>query len=70
MKKPTKETVHSFVETLLARTKKPYPEIAKLARAKFHSDTSPASVRHYASKMRSAGRKVPERPTAHEATYA
>jgi hypothetical protein len=63
-------TVHAFVETMLARTKKPYAEIAKAARTQFNSETSPASVRHYASKMRSSGRRVPDRPHVREAAFA
>ncbi len=75
-KKTTREiggsakTVHEFVEALLARTKAPYAEIAQTARNRFHSQTSPASVRHYASKMRSEGRTVKERPVSREAAFA
>ena len=64
------QTVHGFVENLLARTKKPYAEIAKEAREAFKSETSPASVRHYASKMRRDGRTVKDRPTVREAAFA
>lgn len=63
-------TVHAYVEALLARTAKPYAEIAQTARRKFESQTSPASVRHYASKMRAAGRAVKDRPVTREAAYA
>lgn len=63
-------TVHEFVEGLLARTKRPYAEIAKMARDEFHSETSPASVRHYASKMRQEGRVVKDRPIGREAAFA
>ena len=65
-----KMTVHEFVENFLARTKKPYAEIAKLARDEFQSETSPASVRHYASKMRKEGRTVKDRPISREAAFA
>lgn len=64
------KTVHAYVEGLLTRTVKPYAEIALLARKQFRSHTSPASVRHYASKMRKAGRTVRDRPTGHETSYA
>lgn len=64
------KTVHSYVEGLLARSKKPYAEIAAKARHEFHSETSPASVRHYASKMRREGRAVKERPMGREAAFA
>lgn len=63
-------TVHAFVEAQLARTAKPYAELAKMARDKFNSQTSPASVRHYASKMRADGRTVKERPITREAAFA
>lgn len=69
-RKTAKQTVHAYVENLLARTKKPYAEIAKEARKAFHSETSPASVRHYASKMRAEGRSVKERPVSREAAFA
>lgn len=65
-----KKTVHTYVEGLLARTKRPYAEIAKRAREEFDSETSPASVRHYASKMRREGRTVKERPVSREAAFA
>jgi len=65
-----KKTVHGYVEGLLARTKRPYAEIAKMARDEFDSETSPASVRHYASKMRADGRTVRERPVSREAAFA
>lgn len=68
--KTSGQTIHAFVEGLLARTKKPYAEIAALARKQFGGQTSPASVRHYASKMRKAKVKLPERPIANEAQYA
>ena len=64
------DTVHAYVESLLARTKKPYAEIAKEARDAFDSETSPASVRHYASKMRREGRTVKDRPISREAAFA
>lgn len=64
------KTVHAYVEGLLAKTKKPYAEIAQNARREFHSETSPASVRHYASKMRRDGRTVKERPVSREAAFA
>lgn len=64
------KTVHAFVEAYLARTAKPYAEVAKMARDHFKSETSPASVRHYASKMRAEGRTVKERPVSREAAYA
>lgn len=69
-KRKTHTTIHTFVESMLARTKKPYAEIAKLARDKFESETSPASVRHYASKMRHEGKQVPDRPHVREASFA
>jgi hypothetical protein len=64
------KTVHAYVEGLLARSSKPYAEIAAKARTEFHSETSPASVRHYASKMRREGRTVRERPMSREAAFA
>lgn len=64
------KTIHGFVETLLMRTAKPYAEIAQSARRQFKSQTSPASVRHYASKLRSEGRTVKERPVTREAAYS
>ncbi len=63
-------TIHSYVEGLLARTKKPYAEIAAEARKQFKSETSPASVRYYASRMRADGRTVKERPQSREASFA
>lgn len=68
--KKAPQTIHAFVESMLARSRKPYAEIAKQARDQFHSETSPASVRHYASKMRQAGRRVPDRPHVREAQFA
>lgn len=64
------KTVHGYVEALLARTTKPYAEIAQSARRQFKSETSPASVRHYASKMRREGRAVKARPVSREAAFA
>lgn len=64
------KTVHGYVEALLARTTKPYAEIAQSARRTFQSETSPASVRHYASKMRAEGRTVRDRPVSREAAFA
>jgi len=64
------KTIHVFVEALLARTKRPYAEIARDARRTFSSQTSPASVRHYASKMRGEGRTVRERPVTREAAFS
>lgn len=63
-------TVHEYVEGLLKRTKKPYAEIAQDARKIFHSETSPASVRHYASKLRRDGVAIKDRPTVREAAFA
>lgn len=63
-------TVHAYVEGLLARTTKPYAEIAQEARKVFDSETSAASVRHYASKMRKAGKPIKDRPVSREAAYA
>lgn len=64
------KTVHGYVEALLARTARPYAEIAQSARRQFNSQTSPASVRHYASKMRREGRTVKERPVTREAAFS
>lgn len=64
------KTVHGYVEALLARTARPYAEIAQSARRQFNSQTSPASVRHYASKMRGEGRTVKARPIVREAAFA
>jgi hypothetical protein len=60
------QTIHGFVEGMLKRTKKPYVDIAAEARKAFKSHTSPASVRHYASKLRQSGVKVPERKPSRE----
>jgi hypothetical protein len=64
------QTVHAFVERQLKTTRKPYAEIAKNARREFKSETSPASVRHYASKMRRDGVKLKDRPVVREAMFA
>lgn len=71
--KPVKRrssTVHAYVEGLLKRTKKPYAEIAQEARKAFDSETSPASVRHYASKLRRDGVPIKDRPQVREAAFA
>lgn len=68
--RPGKGTIAAFVTNLLARTSKPYAQIASDARRKFHGETSPASVRHYASRMRANGMKVKERPVTREASFA
>lgn len=65
-----KQTVHGYVEGLLKRTRKPYAEIAAEARREFKSETSPASVRHYASKLRRDGIAVKDRPSVREAAFA
>jgi hypothetical protein len=64
------KTIQDHVASLLKRTRKPYAAIAQEVRKTFHSETSPASVRHYASKLRRQRVKLPERPTAREAEYA
>jgi hypothetical protein len=70
-RRETGETIHGFVESMLKRTSKPYAEIAAEARKRFKgANTSPASVRHYASKMRAAKVKIKERPAAREAAFA
>lgn len=69
MAKPTL-TIHAFVERQLKTTSKPYAEIAQVTRRKFKSETSPASVRHYASKMRRGRVKLKDRPVAREAMFA
>lgn len=63
-------TVVQFVERALKSTAKPYAQIALEARRKLKSQTTPASVRHYASAMRREGIKVKDRPTAREAAFA
>ena len=64
-----KETVREHVTKELVRTRKPYAEIAAETRKLFMSDTSPASVRHYASRLRKEGVKIKERPVGREASY-
>lgn len=64
-------TVVAFVTALLRRTAKPYAEIALEARRHFKgAQTSPASVRHYASKLRREGVRIKDRPVVREAEYA
>lgn len=65
------ETIGGYVSVMLKRTAKPYAEIAQAARKHFRgAQTTTASVRHYASKLRSEGVKLKDRPVVREAEYA
>jgi len=68
MSKP-RITIREHVEGLLRRTRKPYAAIAREVRRSHRSETSPASVRHYASKLRGGGVKLPDRPVTREAEF-
>lgn len=56
------EKVGDAVNTALLETDANYAQIAEAVRQKCHSETSRASVRFYASKLRRSGEQMPERP--------
>lgn len=56
-------SVRARAEALLERTSKPYDEIvADILKVFPEGKTSTKSVAWYASRMRAAGKKLPERP--------